>query len=89
MANKKQMDSITFQEKAKVLRKLHLLGCKTEKALLSLSMVDVLRIENISVQDIAIILAMQKHVKRHTLFSYLGGAEYDIEENKVPPAKNS
>ena len=80
MRNKNSEEIITLQRKVKVLKKLYSMGCKTEKDLLSLTMLNVLNIESVSIQDIAIILAMQKHVKRHTLFSYLGGTENnDIE----------
>ena len=73
MANRKIADVNTLQAKVKVLKKLQRLGCKTEKELLSLTMMDVLRIEDLSVQDIAIILEFQRRVKRHTLYSYLAG----------------
>lgn len=87
MNSKKTEEIITLQRKIKVLKKLYGMGCKTEKALLSLTMLDVLNIENISIQDIAIILAMQKHVKRHTLFSYLSGADCD-EDKTVSNSEN-
>lgn len=82
MANRKPTDTITLTTKVKVLRKLHLLGCTTEKALLSLSMTDVLRIENLSIRDISVILELQKQVKKHTLYSYLAGYE-DSGESEV------
>ncbi|MGN0245322.1 MAG: hypothetical protein ACI4DK_05095 [Lachnospiraceae bacterium] len=85
MANKKPTDIITLQAKVKVLRKLHLLGCKTEKELLSLTMLDVLRIQNLSVQDIAIILELQRRVKKHSLFSYLAGQEEEATSVNSPP----
>ena len=84
MANRKIADVNTLQAKVKVLKKLQHLGCKTEKELLSLTMMDVLRIEDLSVQDIAIILEFQRRVKRHTLYSYLAG--YEEEPLKVTPA---
>lgn len=78
MKNKNSEEIVTLQRKVKVLKKLYGMGCRTEKDLLSLTMLDVLNIENVSIQDIAIILAMQKHVKRHALFSYLGSVENDV-----------
>ena len=75
MKSKNTTDTLTMQKKMKVIKKLHSIGCRTEKELLALTMLDVLNIESISIQDISIILAMQKHVTQHTLFSYLGEAE--------------
>ena len=66
MANRKTADVNILQAKVKVLKKLHLLGCKTEKELLALTMTDVLKIDNLSIQDIAIILELQRRVKKHT-----------------------
>ena len=87
MANRKNADVNTLQAKVKVLKKLQHLGCKTEKELLSLTMMDVLRIEDLSVQDIAIILEFQRRVKRHTLYSYLAGYEEEpvqIDQTTTP-----
>ena len=81
----KHTEDLTMQRKVKVIKKLYCLGCKSEKALLTLSMMDILSIENISIQDIVIILAIQKHVKHHTLFSYLCGTEGN-ETAEVPSA---
>ena len=83
MKSKSTTDTLTMQKKMKVIKKLHSIGCRTEKELLALTMLDVLHIENISIQDISIILAMQKHVKHHTLFSYLGEVESTNEEDST------
>ena len=88
MANRKTADVNTLQAKVKVLKKLHLLGCKTEKELLSLTMTDVLKIDNLSIQDIAIILELQRRVKKHTLFSYLAGYEEEPMPGTPPPNMN-
>ncbi len=65
--------SLTFQQKVKVLTKLYEGGCKTEKELQSLELSEMLKIPNISVPELSIIVALQKSVKAHTLYSYLGG----------------
>ena len=81
MANRKTTESPTLQQKVKVMQKLFESGCKNEKDLQELSMESVLQIEGITIQDMAVIMALQKQVKAHTLFSYLGGGnnEHDGE----------
>ena len=88
MREKKTEEIIAFQRKVKVLKKLYGIGCRSEKELLSLTMLDILKVENISIQDIAIILEMQKRVKYHMLFSYLGGTEY-TKNNVIEPSNNN
>lgn len=61
------------QQKIKVLTKLYEGGCKTEKELQALELAEMLKIPNITVQELSIIVALQKNVKSHTLYSYLGG----------------
>lgn len=73
MANKKNTDTFTLPQKVKVLQKLFDSGCKTEKELQALSMESILAIDGITIQDMTVILTLQKQVKAHTLFSYLGG----------------
>ena len=75
MANRKTTENLTLQQKVKVMQKLYDSDCKTEKDLQALSMESVLQIEGITIQDMTVIMALQKRVKPHTLFSYLGGAE--------------
>jgi len=89
MRNKNSEEIITLQRKVKVLKKLYGMGCKSEKALLALTMMDVLKVENITISDIAIILEMQKHVKRHTFFSYLGGNEDNKIEDTISTKKST
>ena len=60
----------SFQQKIKVLSKLYEGGCKTEKELQALELAEML---NITVQELSIIVSLQKYVKSHTLYSYLGG----------------
>ncbi len=73
MANRKITENLTLQQKVKVMQKLYDSGCKTEKELQALSMESVLQIEGITIQDMTVIMTLQKQVKAHTLFSYLGG----------------
>lgn len=73
MANKKPTDNLTLAQKVKVLQKLFDAGCKSEKDLQALSMENILQIDGITIQDMTVIMALQKQVKAHTLFSYLGG----------------
>lgn len=73
MANKKPTDSLTLAQKVKVLQKLFDAGCKSEKDLQALSMENILQIDGITIQDMTVIMTLQKQVKAHTLFSYLGG----------------
>ena len=63
----------SFQQKIKVLTKLYEGGCKTEKELQTLELAEMLKIPNITVQELSIIVSLQKYVKSHTLYSYLGG----------------
>lgn len=77
MANRKTTESHTLQQKVKVMQKLFESGCKNEKDLQALSMESVLQIEGITIQDMTIIMALQKQVKAHTLFSYLGDENDD------------
>ena len=81
MANKKPTDSLTLAQKVKVLQKLFDTGCKSEKDLQALSMESILQIDGITIQDMTVIMTLQKQVKAHTLFSYLGGG--GNEQNSV------
>jgi hypothetical protein len=80
VAYKKQTDTLTLPQKVKVLQKLFDFGCKTEKDLQALSMESILQIDGITIQDMTVIMTLQKQVKAHTLFSYLGGG--DSEQNR-------
>ena len=68
-------DKITLQQKVKVLSKLFENGCKTEKELQSLNMESILKIPNITIQDMTVIMELRKQVKSNRLFSYLGGGD--------------
>lgn len=73
-------DKITLQQKVKVLSKLFENGCKTEKELQSLNMESILKIPNITIQDMTVIMELQKQVKSNRLFSYLGGGDNEQSE---------
>lgn len=66
-------DAFTLQQKTKVLNKLFEANCKTEKDLQALDIESVLKIPNITIQDMTIITELQKQIKANKLFSYLGG----------------
>ena len=66
-------DTITLQQKVKVLNKLFDAICRTEKDLQGLSMESILKIPNITIQDMTVIMELQKATKAGKLFSYLGG----------------
>lgn len=68
-------DKLTLPQKVKVLSKLFENGCKTEKELQALNMESILKIPNITIQDMTIIMELQKQVKANRLFSYLGGGD--------------
>lgn len=53
-------DTITLQQKVKVLNKLFDAKCRTEKDLQGLSMESILKIPNITIQDMTVIMELQK-----------------------------
>ena len=57
------------------MAKLFASGCKTESELQSLSMEALLKIEGITMDDLRIIMALQKSVKNRSLYSFLGGGD--------------
>lgn len=67
-------DAFTLQQKTKVLNKLFEANCKTEKDLQALDIESILKIPNITIQDMTIITELQKQIKANKLFSYLGGS---------------
>ena len=66
-------DSFTLQQKVKVLNTLFDAKCRTEKELQALDMESILKIPNITIQDMTVIMELQKATKANKLFSYLGG----------------
>lgn len=71
-----------FQQKIKVLLKLYEGGCKTEKDLQTLELAEMLKIPNITVPELSVIVSLQKSVKAHTLYSYLGGGADEPTEQQ-------
>ena len=66
-------ETFTLQQKTKVLHKLFRDTSKTEKELQALDMEIILKIPNITIQDMTVITELQKATKANKLFSYLGG----------------
>ncbi len=81
MPAKKPEDNFTFQHKVKVLQKLFESGCKTEKALQSLTIENILKIPGITIPDMTVIMELQRQTKAHKLFSYLGGGKDEQQNN--------
>jgi hypothetical protein len=73
---------VAFQQKIKVLSKLFEGGCSSEKELQTLELAQMLKIPNITVPELAIIVELQKSVKTHTLYSYLGGGADERNEQQ-------
>lgn len=73
MPAKKTTAELDLAPKVRVLAKLIDCGYKTEKDLQALNLKGMLKIPGITVPELTIITEMQKCVKAHTLYSYLGG----------------
>lgn len=67
-----------FQQKVKVLNKLFENGYDTEKKLQQLNMECLLKIQGITISDMAVIIELQKQTKTGRLYSYLSGAHYSV-----------
>lgn len=67
-----------FQQKVKVLNKLFENGYDTEKKLQQLNMESLLKIQGITISDMAVIIELQKQTKTGRLYSYLSGAHYGV-----------
>lgn len=72
-------EKYTFQQKIKVMKKLYDAGWTTEKDLQSLTIEEILKLPNININEILIIMYIQKYTKSGKLYSYLGGL--DDEQN--------
>ncbi len=75
MAASKSAEELALQRKVKVMAKLFASGYRTESELQSLSMEAILKIQGITMDDLRIIMSLQKSVKNRSLYSYLGGGE--------------
>lgn len=69
-----------FQKKMRVMTKLFNSKCTSEKDLQALTMESILKIPGITIEDMTVIIELQKEVKKNTLFSYLGGSVNDTTE---------
>lgn len=72
-------EKYTFQQKIKVMKKLYDAGWTTEKYLQTLTIEEILKLPNININEILIIMYIQKYTKSGKLYSYLGGL--DDEQN--------
>lgn len=61
-----------LQQKIKVLTKLFDAGCKTEKALKSLTLSTILKIPDVTVPDMTVIIELQEHVVKEPPFLLFG-----------------
>lgn len=59
----------------KVIGKLLEAGFDSEKAVLAITMDDILALPNISIAEIGIINEIQKALKANKVFTFLGGGE--------------
>ena len=75
MSVSKSAEELALQRKVKVMAQLFAIGCKTEGELQSLSMEAILRLPGITMEDLRIMMALQKSVKNRSLYSYLGGGD--------------
>lgn len=82
----KKTEAQKFRDcKYKVLDKLYDSGCMKEKDLQSLGLSEMLKIPNITVQELSIITELQKSAKANTVFSYLGGGEIERQHKHENP----
>ena len=75
MAVSKSAEELALQRKVNAMAKLFASGCRTENELQSLSMEAILKIQGITMDDLRIIMELQKSVKKRSLYSYLGGGK--------------
>ena len=64
-----------FQTKMKVLLKLFKAGKCNEADILNMKTEEMLDLPNVSIKEIKVICAIKENVKKHTLYSYLGGKQ--------------
>lgn len=67
--------------KTRVLAKVYSTGCRDEASFLRLGLPDFLKMPGLTVADIQEICELQRQVKNHTLFSYLGGGIHEHNGN--------
>ena len=67
-----------FQTKMKVLLKLFKAGKCNEADILNMKTEEMLDLPNVSIiKEIKVICAIKEAVKKHTLYSYLGGKQIE------------
>lgn len=64
-----------FQIKMKVLLKLFKAGKCSEADILNMKTEEMLDLPNVSIKEIKVICAIKENVKKHMLYSYLGGKQ--------------
>ena len=62
-----------FKNRTRVLSRLLEAGYTDETKVLKIELADVPKIANLSMDDLGIIVEMQKSIKSHKFYSYLGG----------------
>lgn len=68
-------ENTTNKAALKVLNKLFDGGFNSETAILAMTLEDMLAIQGVTVQEIALINALQKSIKDKKVLAFLGGAE--------------
>ena len=81
MAKKQNTNDTALQQKLKVLQKLRDNEIRSEKELQNLTAERMVKIPGITVQEMEIIIELQKSVKNGKLYTYL----IEAEELLVPP----
>lgn len=64
-----------FQIKTKVLLKLFKAGKCSEADILNMKTEEMLNLPNVLIKEIKVICAIKENVKKHILYSYLGGKQ--------------
>ena len=64
-----------FQIKTKVLLKLFKAGKCSEADILNMKTEEMLNLPNVLIKEIKVICAIKENVKKHPLYSYLGGKQ--------------
>lgn len=87
---KKSRKRTPFERKMETILKLKSIGVTTEKDLAAVSLERMLRVENVTIDDLRELLEVQRQVKERTLFSWLCAeepAEIPIEEAPLIPSE--
>ena len=68
-------ETTTNKAALRVLNKLFDAGFNSETAILAISLEDMLAIQGVTVQEIALINSLQKSIKDRKVLAFLGGAD--------------